>query len=522
MIHEINQITGVCEMEVLETAEQLMSSSSEGASRLLTARRAHLAKLKHHEVSETKEVPPGVRPMTVRWVDRDDGSTAKSRLTARGYEQRLRGDEEFYSPTPLATTLRTMLVVAFTKGYSVAVGDCQDAFLQAPIQEEGDVWVWPPAEAGEAPGMAWLLKKTLPGLKGGPSAWGNHVDGRLTSYGLTTSKIDPCLCSCLRSKVAMVRHMDDFLQIGPKRELKTVQEKMKDEMLLRDIVYLDKPGDTVQFLGWRITRTAGGFDLSVNEQLAKDIIADAGLENTTRKTLAPGMKERVTDETPCDSVEHRYFRTQVGRLLYYGALRGDMQFAIKELAKDVQAPTQASMFALKRCIRYLRGTMHYVLRLRPRGRLRLTVYADSDWAGTADRRSTSGGILLLAGCCTLSYARTQASRAQSSCEAELYAIGSAAAEALQSASLLAEQGWSTEPPLIYSDSSSALTLVGRQGQGRLKHVEIRLLAIQDWKAEGRLRTAKVDTLENPSDLMTKHVTRATLDALCPLLGVGEP
>ena len=43
-IHEINQITGVCEMEVLETAEQLMSSSSEGASRLLTARRAHLAK----------------------------------------------------------------------------------------------------------------------------------------------------------------------------------------------------------------------------------------------------------------------------------------------------------------------------------------------------------------------------------------------------------------------------------------------------------------------------------------------
>ncbi len=154
-------------------------------------------------------------------------------------------------------------MVAFTKGHSVAVGDCQDAFLQAPIQEEGDVWVWPPAEVREAPGMAWLLKKTLPGLKGGPSAWGNHASGRLTSYGL----IDPCLCSCPRRKVAMVRHMDDFLQIGPKRELRTVQEKMKDEMLLRDIVYLDMPGDTVQFLGWRITRTAGGFDLSETSSL---------------------------------------------------------------------------------------------------------------------------------------------------------------------------------------------------------------------------------------------------------------
>ena len=239
----------------------------------------------------------------------------------------------------------------------------------------------------------------------------------------------------------MMRHMDDFLQIGPKHELEKVQRQMSKEMLLRDIVYLDKPGDTVQFLGWQITRTMHGFDVAVNEQLARDIVSDAGLETTTRTTHVPGMKERLEDETPCDAVDHRYYRTQVGRLLYYGALRADMQFAIKELARDVQAPTQASLNALKRCIRYLRSSTAYVLHLTPRGRLRLIGYADSDWAGAADRRSTSGGILLLAGCCVLSYARTQASRAQSSCEAELYALGSCAVEALQLASLLAEQGW---------------------------------------------------------------------------------
>ena len=166
--------------------------------------------------------------------------------------------------------------------------------------------------------------------------------------------------------------------------------------------------------------------------------------------------------------------------------------------------------------------MQFVLRLRPRGRLRLVVYAHSDWAGSGDRRSTSGGILLLSGCCVLSYALTQASRALSSCEAELFAFGSASSEALQLASLLAEQGWCTDPPLIFSDSSSALQLVGRRGQGRLKHVEIRLLASQDWKEAGRLRTAKVDTAENLSDLLTKHVTRATLEALRPLLGICEP
>jgi hypothetical protein len=75
---------------------------------------------------------------------------------------------------------------------------------------------------------------------------------------------------------------------------------------------------------------------------------------------------------------------------------------------------------------------------------------------------------------------------------------------------LAEQGWAEEPPLRYgaSDSSSALTLVGRKGYGHLKHVEIRMMVIYDGKEEGRLRISKVATLENTSDLLKKHVIRA--------------
>ena len=57
--------------------------------------------------------------------------------------------------------------------------------------------------------------------------------------------------------------------------------------------------------------------------------------------------------------------------------------------------------------------------------------------------------------------------------------------------LISDRGWAVEPPLAYGDRSSALTLVGRKGQGRLKHVEIRMLVIYDWKEEGRLRIHKV-------------------------------
>jgi hypothetical protein len=149
--------------------------------------------------------------------------------------------------------------------------------------------------------------------------------------------------------------MDDFLQIGPKQELEKIQEQIKDQMLLRDIVFLDAPGDTVQFLGWQISRTAQGFDVAVNEQLARDIVADAGVEQSARPTHVPGMKDRVTDETPCTPTEHRYYRTQVGRLLFYSVLRPDLQFATTQLSKHVHAPTAGNLVMLKRAIRYLRS-----------------------------------------------------------------------------------------------------------------------------------------------------------------------
>ncbi len=161
-----------------------------------------------------------------------------------------------------------------------------------------------------------------------------------------------------------------------------------------------------------------------------------------------------------------------------------------------------------------------------RGRLRRIGYADRDNPKAADRRSSSsGGILawlakwcvlalLLAGCSVLSYARGQASCAQSSCNAEPYMLGSCAAESHQLASVLAEQGGAVEPPLRYSDSSSTLTLVGRKGSGHLKYVEIRMLVIYDEKEEGRLRISKVATLDNLSDLLKKHVIRAKNSPLC--------
>ena len=174
----------------------------------------HLGHLRDHKVYEELDLPQGIRPLSIRLVDKDDYHTAKSRLTARGYEQELTGQENFHSATPQPATLRVLLVLAQALGLTVQVGDCAQAFLQAPLLGKSGVWVTPPPEAEVQPGRAWRLLKTLPGLNGGPAAWGHYATRvKEERYGLIQSARDPCVHSNVRERMWTMRHMDDYVVV---------------------------------------------------------------------------------------------------------------------------------------------------------------------------------------------------------------------------------------------------------------------------------------------------------------------
>ena len=106
------------------------------------------------------------------------------------------------------------------------------------------------------------------------------------------------------------------------------------------------------------------------------------------------------------------------------------------------------------------------------------VEVDANWADEAiDRESTSGGVLHFCGWAITTWSRRQSCVALSSAESELYALGSGAVEALRFATVLQEWG---EPvvPVLYSDSSRALHVVKKRGPGRMKHIALRMLALQ--------------------------------------------
>ena len=133
----------------------------------------------------------------------------------------------------------------------------------------------------------------------------------------------------------------------------------------------------------------------------------------------------------------------------------------------------------------------------------IDVYVDSDWAKRADRKSTSGGMVTYGRTAVKHWARTQASRALSVGEAEYYALVTGCAEALGMQSVLMDMGIAVGVR-VWTDSSTAKSVAGRRGFGKLRHVELKFLWVREPVKNGRIQVRKILSERKPSDHLTKR------------------
>jgi hypothetical protein len=197
-------------------------------------------------------------------------------------------------------------------------------------------------------------------------------------------------------------------------------------------------------------------------------------------------------------------------------------FAVKELCRGMSAPTVRDQDALKRLARYLLGrprvVFHYAWQQAPAC---LDVYTDSDWAGCVKtRKSTTGGALMRGSHVLKTWSHTQATIALSSAEAELIAAVKGAAEGLAVRSLVQDFGRDCALR-IHVDSSAAIGICRRTGVGKVRHLDTRLLWIQELVRDGTLEVIKIAGIINPADLMTKHLAAEAISANLARLGCFE-
>ena len=175
------------------------------------------------------------------------------------------------------------------------------------------------------------------------------------------------------------------------------------------------------------------------------------------------------------------------------------------------------MGALKRLARYLRARPRMVFEFEFQAADGFECYTGTDWAGcTRTRKSTSGGCLMLGRHLIKAWSATQASIALSSGEAEYYGVVHGTGIALGMQALYGDIGLSL-PIRVWTDSSAAIGIGGRQGLGKLRHLECHSLWVQQRLRRKEFKLLKVAGEVNPADLFTKHLeSRAKLDQVVGL------
>jgi hypothetical protein len=118
----------------------------------------------------------------------------KARLVAKGFKQRYGIDyEDTFSPVVKAATVRIVLSIAVSRGWTLRQLDVQNVFLHGILEEEVYMRQPPGYENKMKPGYVCKLDKAIYGLKQAPRAWYSRLIEKLMKLGFQMSKVDTSL-----------------------------------------------------------------------------------------------------------------------------------------------------------------------------------------------------------------------------------------------------------------------------------------------------------------------------------------
>ena len=155
-------------------------------------------------------------------------------------------------------------------------------------------------------------------------------------------------------------------------------------------------------------------------------IGSAELSARRKEATTEGIRADAQEEEsePLSETRAHEYLSVGARMNYLAMDRMDIQFAAKEILRQVSRPNDADWTNLKRAARYLIGAPRLVAKYRWEALSdELTVYTDSNHAGChRTRQSTTGGIITWGNQFVKSWSKTVAILCLSSGESELAAV----------------------------------------------------------------------------------------------------
>ncbi|GKA06766.1 ribonuclease H-like domain-containing protein, partial [Tanacetum coccineum] len=168
-------------------------------------------------------------------------------------------------------------------------------------------------------------------------------------------------------------------------------------------------------------------------------------------------------------------------------------------------PRDPHFTALKRILRYVRGTIDLGIDLHVSSTSQLTAYTDANWAGCpVTHRSTSGYCVFLGDNLLCWSVKRQVTLSRFSAEAEYRGVANVVTETTWIQNLLLELHTPlSTATIVYCDNASDVYLSTNPVQHqRTKHIEIDIYFVREYVASGQVRVLQY------ADFFTKGLPTA--------------
>lgn len=441
----------------------------------------------------------------------------KARLVAKGFNQQQGIDYyETFSPVVKSTTIRTVLSLAVTRRWTLRQLDVQNAFLHGELHETVYLRQPPGFVDPTKPDHLCLLHKSLYGLKQAPRAWFHRLTKALQALGFRGSTTDPSLFIYLSKGTIlyMLVYVDDIILTGNNSNaIDHVIKNLSQTFAIQDL------GTLSYFLGIEVVHRNSDVILSQKKYIL-ELLQRANLSKAkpVSSPIATTANLHLGDSRLFDDPVK--YRQLVGALQYVTLSRPDITYAVNKVCQFMHSPTTNHWSAVKRILRYLRGTFDYGLLIKhDSGSVihaytdsqdsSLSAFSDADWAGCPDDRRSTGGYAIYLGNNLISWsARKQRTVSRSSTESEYKALADTVAELTWIEALLRElKVPMTSVPVLWCDNLGATYLSANPVfHARTKHVEVDFHFVREKVAARKLSVQFISTHDQIADIFTKPLS----------------
>lgn len=317
----------------------------------------------------------------------------------------------------------------------------------------------------------------------------------------------------------LLLYVDDIiLTASTKTLLQSIITSLSNEFAMTDLGHLHN------FLGILAIRNNTGLFLQ-QQNYAADILHRANMTycNSCQTPVDTKAKLAETDSPPVQ--DPTLYRRLAGALQYLTITQPDIAYAVQQVCLFMHDPRESHFAALKRILRYVKGTISHGLQLYSSFTTKLVAYYDADWAGCPTTRHSTSGFYVFLGNNLVSWSsKRQHTVSRSSAEAEYCGVANVVAEVTWLRNLLLELHCPLpKASIIFCDNISAVYLSTNPVQHqRIKHVEIDIHFVRERVALGQIKVLHVPTSLRYAYIFTKGLPTTVFQDFRSSLSIRPP